>query len=171
MFVSHYMPGIGISSRTSILLPSIMKCGWSESMACTASISSAWTIEYPPMNVVGLELPAFVTFISFPVGVPISTSACLCASNHMTHGSMPLCMSWGLAVCICCSADTGDKYSNKNFFIVRASPLLLLLYQVLTKSNNDTNEHKYSTWCTISFASSPFDPGQNGTYRFLTHCN
>src|SRR5215472_7830096 len=85
--VEHYMPGIGISSRTSILLPSIMECGWSESMACTASISSAWSIVYPPMNVVGLELPAFVTFISLPVGVAISTSACLCASNHVTQGS------------------------------------------------------------------------------------
>src|SRR5215469_10060947 len=137
-----------------------MKCGWSESMAFAASISSAWTIEYPPMNVFGLELPAFVTFISFPVGVPISTSACVCASNHLTHGSIPFCMSSGLAVCICCSADTGDKYNNKNLFIVRASPLLL--FSVPANSNNDTIDHKNATWCIISLASPPFScPGKN----------
>src|SRR6516164_9157248 len=123
------------------------------------------------MKVVGLELPAFVTFNSFPVGVPISTSACFCASNHLTHGSIPFCMSSGLAVCICCSAETGDKYNNKNFFIVRASPLILLLILVLANSNNDTNDRKYSTCCNTSLASSPFALGKNGTYRVQTYCN
>jgi hypothetical protein len=163
LFLVHYIPGSGISSRTSILLPSIMKCGWSESKVLAASISSAWRIEYPPMYVFGLELPAFVTFISFPVGVPCSTIACFCASNHLTHGSIPFCMSSGLAFYICSSAETGDIYNTKKFFIVRAPPLIIFLFLVPANSNNYTNDHTYAS-CNISFASSPFALGTNGTY-------
>ena len=37
-FISYYIPGIGINSSTSILLPSIIKCGWSESNVAMCSI-------------------------------------------------------------------------------------------------------------------------------------
>src|SRR5215469_16516457 len=122
------------------------------------------------MNVVGLERPAFVTFISFPVGVPISTSSCLCASNHLTHGSIPFCMSSGLAVCICCSADTGDKYNNKYFFISRVPPLILFLFPVPTNSNNVTNDHQPPPLALSLFHHLLFLQKNQASFHVHTHC-
>jgi hypothetical protein len=103
--------------------------------------------------------------------------------SHINHGLLvgikpsdpwlhPFCMSSGLAFCICCSAETGDRYKSKNFFIVRGSPLILFLVLVPTNSNNDTSDCKYSPGCTISFASSPFALGKTELiYSVQTHCN